>query len=104
VVIRIKPPNFPESINAYYDQQSISLDQKTFFSFDHIFDHSTTQEEIFRRLGVNIINNIVKGYNGCIFAYGQTGSGKTHTMTGTDGDEGLIQRCLKNLWSLVQKF
>jgi len=33
-----------------------------------------------------MIDNIIKGYNGCIFAYGQTGSGKTHTMTGMLGN------------------
>ena len=29
-----------------------------------------------------MVENILSGYNSCIFAYGQTGSGKTHTMLG----------------------
>lgn len=100
----MKPPGFSNEMNVYYDDQTISFDQKTSFIFDHIFSHETTQEEIFNRLGINIINNVLKGYNGCIFAYGQTGSGKTHTMTGQINSHGLIQRCLQNIWSLVQKF
>ena len=29
-----------------------------------------------------MVENVLSGYNSCIFAYGQTGSGKTHTMLG----------------------
>lgn len=29
-----------------------------------------------------MVENVLLGYNSCIFAYGQTGSGKTHTMLG----------------------
>ena len=51
-----------------------------------------------------MISSANKGYNSCIFAYGQTGSGKTYTMTGTPDEHGLIQRCLKSLWSTLQNF
>lgn len=33
-------------------------------------------------VGRPIVENVLSGYNSCIFAYGQTGSGKTHTMLG----------------------
>lgn len=29
-----------------------------------------------------MVENVLSGYNSCVFAYGQTGSGKTHTMLG----------------------
>ena len=29
-----------------------------------------------------MVENMLSGYNSCIFAYGQTGSGKTYTMLG----------------------
>lgn len=33
-------------------------------------------------VGRPMVENVLSGYNSCIFAYGQTGSGKTHTMLG----------------------
>lgn len=51
-----------------------------------------------------MIASAKKGYNSCIFAYGQTGSGKTYTMTGTDNEDGLIQKCLKGLLKMLEGF
>lgn len=45
-----------------------------------------------------------KGYNSCVFAYGQTGSGKTYTMTGCEKIDGLIQRCMKGLFFVLENF
>lgn len=51
-----------------------------------------------------MIASAKKGYNSCIFAYGQTGSGKTYTMTGANGEFGLIQRCMMGLLKLLSGF
>lgn len=51
-----------------------------------------------------MISSAKKGYNSCIFAYGQTGSGKTYTMTGTDCEHGLIQRCMIQLIKVLSGF
>ena len=40
------------------------------------------QNEVYRDMGVEILNNAFKGYNACIFAYGQTGSGKSFSIVG----------------------
>ena len=32
------------------------------------------QEEVFKALGLDILDNAFQGYNACIFAYGQTGT------------------------------
>ena len=52
------------------------------FTFDCCFDSMdasspsfSSQEEVFRSLGDDILDNAFNGYNACIFAYGQTGSG-----------------------------
>lgn len=45
------------------------------FTFDHIFDPNTAQEDIFAQVSP-LIQSAMDGYNICIFAYGQTGSGK----------------------------
>ena len=47
-------------------------------------------------IGQPMVENILSGYNSCIFAYGQTGSGKTYTMLGhLDGraaDDGMSEQ------------
>ena len=52
--------------------------------FDHVFESNSTQEDIYREVGLPVLNNILDGFNGTIMAYGQTSSGKTHTMQGYD--------------------
>jgi kinesin family protein 5 len=38
---------------------------------------------------LNVLTDVLSGYNGTIFAYGQTSSGKTHTMeVGFEGFSG----------------
>lgn len=82
------------------------------FSFDHVADPNTTQEEVFGAVGKKIVEGCVAGYNGTIFAYGQTGSGKTFTMLGpAEGEEesfthqlrGVIPRAFEYLFSLINR-
>ena len=42
--------------------------------------------QVYKDLGVDVVNNAYEGYNVCVFAYGQTGSGKTYTMMGNPGE------------------
>ncbi|RHZ23754.1 hypothetical protein DYB31_009744, partial [Aphanomyces astaci] len=50
------------------------------FSVDGLLLDTATQDDVFKAVGMRVVDNAVDGYNGSIFAYGQTGSGKTHTM------------------------
>ena len=53
------------------------------FKFDHIFDQSVTQEEVFKGVRMpQMLEGVLDGYHATVFAYGQTGSGKTFTMEG----------------------
>ena len=52
------------------------------FTFNSCFDSIdpggvsfSSQEDVFRTLGTDILDNAFNGYNACVFAYGQTGSG-----------------------------
>lgn len=58
-------------------------DDKT-FTFDHAGDELTTQEDVFRAVGMPVTEACMAGYNTTIFAYGQTGAGKTYTIVGPD--------------------
>ncbi|CRK93080.1 CLUMA_CG006558, isoform A [Clunio marinus] len=70
------------------------------FSFDHVFNPNTTQDEIFEIVSP-LIQSALDGYNICIFAYGQTGSGKTFTMDGVEGKLGIIPRTVKLLFDSI---
>uniref|UniRef100_A0AC35U9Q1 Kinesin-like protein n=1 Tax=Rhabditophanes sp. KR3021 TaxID=114890 RepID=A0AC35U9Q1_9BILA len=80
------------------------------FDFDHVFDDSGTQVEVFETFGKRIVDGCLDGINGTIFVYGQTGSGKTWTMLGPMEDElsdsdnqGLIQRCVSYLLTKLEE-
>nr|XP_045360872.1 kinesin-like protein KIF13B [Camelus bactrianus] len=85
--------------------------QPKVFAYDHCFwsmDESVRekysgQDDVFRCLGENILQNAFDGYNACIFAYGQTGSGKSYTMMGTADQPGLIPRLCSGLFERTQK-
>ena len=71
---------------------------KTAFTYDSAVGGSGTQGEVYTSGVSNVVQSVLKGYNGAVIAYGQTGSGKTHTMSGTRSDPGLIQRMVQDIF------
>lgn len=63
--------------------------QKYSFLFDHCFNESATNEQVYQKVARKVVMSCLEGYNGTIFMYGQTGSGKTHTMLGYTHSAGL---------------
>eukprot|EP00759_Apiculatamorpha_spiralis_P056179 PhF_6_TR7972/c2_g1_i2/m.12143/K17914/KIF13; kinesin family member 13 len=60
----------------------------------------SNQRDVYDRVGRPVLEQVVKGFNACVFAYGQTGSGKTYTMMGSGGggeEQGLIPRMAQQL-------
>ena len=109
VFLRVRYQNEPGKCVSVRDNlQQIDIGDRT-FSFDEAGDETTTQEEVFEKVGRPIADAVINGFNGTIFAYGQTGSGKTHTMHGPPGqkfdassgfERGLTPRILqaRTLW------
>ncbi|KAM0736726.1 Protein claret segregational [Formica fusca] len=81
------------------------------FSFDKVFTHKASQENIFEELSF-LVQSALEGYNVCVFAYGQTGSGKTYTMEGETKDEGemkeqsegMIPRTVRHIFKEMKQF
>eukprot|EP01060_Flectonema_neradi_P009209 TRINITY_DN16586_c0_g2_i2.p1 TRINITY_DN16586_c0_g2~~TRINITY_DN16586_c0_g2_i2.p1 ORF type:complete len:407 (+),score=101.82 TRINITY_DN16586_c0_g2_i2:65-1222(+) len=52
------------------------------FTFDEVFEDHATNEDIFTRTALPLMDTVFEGGRATCFAYGQTGSGKTFTMLG----------------------
>ncbi|EFC35518.1 kinesin [Naegleria gruberi] len=89
------------------------------FTFDKVLEPTCSQDEMYKQVGKNIVNDVLKGYNGTVLAYGQTGSGKTFTIFGSSTDpkriikpneniidkySGVIPRCINQIFEHVQEY
>lgn len=90
--------NILEVREPHKDRGGLSERRKKWtFGFDHIFDPTHGQEDVWEATEP-LIQSAIDGFNVTIFAYGQTGSGKTHTMLGDVGNEGIISRAVAKLF------
>lgn len=87
----------PECSNAYRSGQI----KKVVYSFQKIFNHMTTQKEIFNEIGLPLVKDLLEGKNGLLFSYGVTGSGKTYSMIGNQQQPGILQRCLDTVFNSI---
>jgi len=67
----------------------------------HVFDPEADQKDVFTRVSLPLVDNLLKGRNSLLFTYGVTGSGKTFTMTGTPQDSGILPRSLDVLFNSI---
>ncbi|CAD8186553.1 unnamed protein product [Paramecium pentaurelia] len=92
VLVRVRPLNYREThlgANSCVTttNNSIILDNKKEYNYDHVLGINSTQEQVFDKIGMSTLESFLNGLNCCIFAYGQTGAGKTYTMQGKGLDD-----------------
>ncbi|KAK1235291.1 hypothetical protein PQX77_001495 [Marasmius sp. AFHP31] len=68
------------------------------YPFSSCYDQTSTQEEVFERDVLPLMDVVYSGVTVTIFAYGVTSSGKTHTMQGTKAQPGVIPRAVTTLF------
>ncbi|XP_044263818.1 chromosome-associated kinesin KIF4A isoform X2 [Tribolium madens] len=76
------------------------------FTYNYVFDPTTTQDYVYETCVKRMIENLFNGYNITVLAYGQTGSGKTHTMGTTyngEGEMGVIPRAVTEIFNCVRE-
>ena len=74
------------------------------FRFDHAFPPDGTQSEIYRRIGVPVVQSVLEVQWHCVRI--RTSSGKTHTMEGRyygQGCKGIIPQLFADLFVGVEK-
>lgn len=125
VAIRVRPPvpreletsrQFVNVVRIPQDNKSITLCEHLdidesragvystqTFTFDQVYDPSSSQEVVYDRSAHSVVNSVLEGYNATLIAYGQTGTGKTFTMEGfTNNDNrGIIPRATEEIFSYI---
>ncbi|XP_042462121.1 kinesin-like protein KIN-12C [Zingiber officinale] len=91
---------------------SLSLGDRS-FNFHSVLGPESTQEDVFKMVGIPLVNYSLAGFNTSIVSYGQTGSGKTYTMWGpagamvddgsTNSEQGIAPRLFKMLFSEIHR-
>lgn len=116
VGLRIRPLNPKEigegcqrCIDVVPGRPQVVIGNNKAFTYDHVFDSSSTQENIFIQTVEPLLDGLFSGYNATVLAYGQTGSGKTFTM-GTsfslcnsedEAIQGVIPRVIKRIFNEI---
>lgn len=101
VVVRVRPIERATKFKVEKNTISTLNNPVKSYTFDHVFDESSTQKEIHSELCSRYVLHTLEGYNTCIFAYGQTGSGKTYTMRGSDTTPGIIPLVCHDLFEAL---
>ena len=81
-----------------------STDTERVFTFDVVYDWTSTQDSVYQDTAYPIVESVLQGYNGTIFAYGQTGTGKTFTMEGNPEPlqhRGVIPRAFEHIFQRI---
>ncbi|XP_027782017.1 kinesin heavy chain isoform X2 [Marmota flaviventris] len=110
VLCRFRPLNQAEILRGdkfipiFQGDDSVVIGQGKPYVFDRVFPPNTTQEQVYHACAMQIVKDVLAGYNGTIFAYGQTSSGKTHTMEGKLHDPqlmGIIPRIARDIFNHI---
>ncbi|RUS24860.1 P-loop containing nucleoside triphosphate hydrolase protein [Jimgerdemannia flammicorona] len=89
--IVINEPKVKVDLTRYTEQHN--------FTFDEVFDLDVTNEEVYQRTALPLVNYIFGGGKATCFAYGQTGSGKTFTML--DARHGLYVLAARDIFAML---
>ncbi|XP_015277146.1 PREDICTED: kinesin heavy chain isoform 5A [Gekko japonicus] len=109
VLCRFRPLNQSEIVRGdkfipvFQGDDTVIIGGKP-YAFDRVFPPNTTQEQVYHACAMQIVKDVLAGYNGTIFAYGQTSSGKTHTMEGKLHDPqlmGIIPRIARDIFNHI---
>ena len=85
-----------DKLIAFYPESKEGL----LYNYDYFFPEETTQLDVFRVVGHEMVELCINGQNSCCIGYGASAAGKTHTLFGSDQEHGLIQMATKELFQV----
>jgi len=71
------------------------------YTFTHIFNPDTTQQDIFSNVVKPKVKDFLGGQNQLVFTYGATSAGKTFTIQGIPSNAGIVPRAIDTLFNTV---
>ena len=96
-------PTFEHIVNLQPDKKTISLTGGKTYVYDGTFGEKSEQVPVWVSVGKPVVENVFKGYCGCVMAYGQTGTGKSHTMSNMDrGQEGVVMQSMMHIFNKME--
>lgn len=87
----------PSTAISYRNENNKTME----YTFKEVFPPEASQQEVFDKVALPLVEGLVKGKNGLLFTYGVTGSGKTFTMTGEPQNCGILPRCLNIIFKTI---
>ncbi|URE44910.1 Kinesin-related [Musa troglodytarum] len=116
VVVRVRPGNEQKRANdgavRKISSDSLVVGGRS-FTFHSVLGPESTQEDVFKTVGIPLVNYSFAGFNTSILSYGQTGTGKTYTMWGpagamvdgssVNGEQGVAPRLFRMLFSEIHR-
>ncbi|XP_064943400.1 kinesin-like protein KIN-12C isoform X1 [Musa acuminata AAA Group] len=116
VVVRVRPGNEQKRANEgavrKISSDSLVVGGRS-FTFHSVLGPESTQEDVFKTVGIPSVNYSLAGFNTSILSYGQTGTGKTYTMWGpagamvdgssVNGEQGIAPRLFRMLFSEIHR-
>ncbi|CAL9100397.1 unnamed protein product [Musa textilis] len=116
VVVRVRPGNEQKRANDGAVRKILSdslVVGGRSFTFHSVLGPESTQEDVFKTVGIPLVNYSFAGFNTSILSYGQTGTGKTYTMWGpagamvdgssVNGEQGVAPRLFRMLFSEIHR-
>lgn len=116
VVVRCRPPSSTEKsagieniLSTDNDINEILLQFKATtrsYKYDKVFGQLSSQEDVYKDSALQIVNDVLDGYNGTVVVYGQTGTGKTYTLEGSvenAKNKGIIPRAINTIFESLKK-
>ncbi|OMJ86997.1 hypothetical protein SteCoe_11396 [Stentor coeruleus] len=72
------------------------------YAFDFAFGENVSQQEVFNKTTMFLLEGVLSGYNATVFAYGPTGAGKTYTMLGEVDKLGIMLMSFIELFTRIE--
>ncbi|KAF5829167.1 P-loop containing nucleoside triphosphate hydrolase protein [Dunaliella salina] len=111
VILRVRPPTAsdgrrpsplefdPTKPNKLILHRPDAPVTHTEFEFDRVLPPGATQQDVYLSGVKDVVDDVLKGYNGTVMAYGQTGAGKTYTLGNIQPQAiGMIPRCAAEIF------